>query len=283
MLKRKQAKVLARVGAQPYVSPAELAQWPDVNANTIHYYLDGLESEGYVGCTQFGWIRDSQKRYFPRGRGLRALRREYGREFSFAVSTDNVARILNFGPRLEALYYVGTRAWCPDHVTQEPERTYAADHPDGNGVPFFMLDDVEPIQFYWMPDGPVHAVMEYREPSSQLDFFMPLIWYGRHAPPCKLPAVRQELLLEFAKKYGLDRCPVPPGVCVVAADELALTRALREIPSELPLMGLAVGDGSSGKFGITFLFTMANPIHPTSLPFSHYTDEEDLYRSLSNG
>ena len=281
-LTRKEEILLVRVAEQPYSSPAELAQWPDVDQNTVHYYLGRLMDDGYVGYEIIGWIRDSQQRYFLRSQGRRVLVRQRDSDRFVPTNVPDTAKVLTFGPCLEALYYVGPRAWSHDHIERAPKQTFVEDsavNPDQFDAGLVIHRDVKPIRFYWMLEGPVHAVMEYVEPSWDASFFLPLIWYGPHARRCQLPTDPRELLPPFAEKHEFGACPVPPGVCVVAADELALYRALREIPVGLPLMGIAVGAIRKKRFAITGIYPMENPIDPFASVFVDHTDE-DIYRSL---
>lgn len=85
----------------------------------------------------------------------------------------------------------------------------------------------QPDSFTWLRQGPLHALVGMQQGTERNRFWVPLIWYGPHAPknllPDRLHHLFDDLETEPDPEFGAPARP--PGVVIVAADALAAARA----------------------------------------------------------
>ena len=118
----------------------------------------------------------------------------------------------------------------------------------------------QPDSYTWLRLGPLHALVGMQQGPELNPFWVPLIWFGTHAPKNLLPDTLNRLFdhLETEPNSEFGAPVRPPGVVIVAADPLAAERASREAPREVPCLIVVYGAYRRAKrrFGINYIQMM---------------------------
>ncbi len=126
-----------------------------------------------------------------------------------------------------------------------------------------------PDSFTWLRQGPLAALVGMQQGPNLNRFWVPLIWYGTHAPKRFLPDTRfglfSHLETESDQESRLRACP--PGTVIVAEDFLAAAQAARETAARIPLLLITYESQSykNRRFGITRIETTFEDKFPRGL------------------
>ena len=115
----------------------------------------------------------------------------------------------------------------------------------------------QPDSYTWLRRGPLHALVGMQQGPELNPFWVPLMWFGTHAPKNLLPDTLNRLFdhLETEPNSEFGASVRPPGVVIVAADPLAAERASREAPREVPCLVVTYGSyrGKKLRFGVRYV------------------------------
>ena len=203
-------------------------------------------------------MRDAQKRFVLADKGMSVYRRQpHGVGSNVLVEPEQV---LSWGPVLECFYHVAPWAWSVQTVERPPEM----DMEDGS---FRIQLNSPPVDFLWIPGGPVHAVINYQVPGCSKMFSLPLIFYGLHTSAANsLPESDLELFdhLQFKDDGECYGSAIAPGAVIVASHPLAAIRARREVPGFWQKTVVCYGTfaRNGNRFGVIRVDRMKWPRYP---------------------
>ena len=261
-----------RLADVPYSAASDLREWPGISVGQVEANLNKLCLSGLVGREKLGWMRDAQWRYYLTDAGVNAIEEAIA-EWQPPLTVGETGRtvIRSLGPMMECINHAVPRAWSPRTVRVPRLDARGGWYPDEEGPGYLssLIQSSWPVSFHWLPEGLFHGLIELSDPDNDR-FWVPVLWYGTHAPKMDLPDALFELFEDLPTEpdrvTGLPASP--PGIVIVAVDALAATRAAREIPQGIPRAIVTYGtkvdheDGKPGRFGIADIQRMLNPEPP---------------------
>ena len=262
-------KLLMMLWQMPYACAEDLKLWPMVSAGRVYPTLCNLADRKLIGYESLGWVRDAQRRFYLRHEGVELVMQRTGWPSHWAVTDKGRRTIRSFGPMMECLYHAAPRFWRPGWVLESiPHYDYwewlsvlddvGPDDRDESQprVP----TDVSPDSFTWLREGPLHALVGMQPGPDEGHFWVPLVWYGTHAPKPRLPDAGTQLFahLETEPNPVSGLRPLAPGVVIVAQDFLAAARAARENPRVLSRLILTY-ETQTGEIAGSRLQTASGP------------------------
>ena len=245
-------------------------------ASRVDPNLNSLLDRKLIAYEVQGWMRDAQRRFNLTEESEDLITALSGWELKGDETAAIREAVRCFGPGMECLYHVAPWAWSSHTVRTNPSHSdeTRSVHRD---VP---VDTANHEWFTWLFDGPVHALIMQQGPS-RLEFSVPLIWHGTHAPKNTLPDTPFQLFedLPTLPDPATGAPAAPPGVVIVAQDHLAATRAARETLPEIPYAIVVYGhrSGGRGRFGVLDIRPMRNPRYPVGrvlVPHTRLTPPE---------
>lgn len=266
--------LLVMLFQMPYASAADLKGWPLAKRARVDANLKSLVENDFVGYETLGWMRDAQRRYFLKDRGVAWVNCQIPKPAGWSLSHEDRETIRSYGPALECIYHVAPQIWNPDWIPVTEYLVESDERPDGWFNHYAAGDeepqsDLRPIaladSFTWLRRGPLHALVGMEQGPDLRPFWVPLIWHGTHAPTNSLPEKLYQLFGALTTESGGENEPAyPPGVVNVCQDPLAAARADRETPSGIPRLTITYGAraGEKLRFGIT----NAEPMRRAAFP-----------------
>ena len=260
--------LLKMLWQMPYSSAWDLKGWPFLSASRVEANLNLLSAKGLIGYETMGWMLDAQRRYVLLDEGTDLVTERTGWRPTWFHSDAGRMHIRSRGPMVECFYDVAPLIWSPDWVEEKPNSSRVDDKDELNHLAYYYPEKYEeilleiyskpqPDSYTWLRQGPLHALVGMRRGHHLNPFWVPLIWFGTHAPKNLLPDTLNRLFdhLEAEPDPDSGVSARPPGVAIVAADELAAVRAMREMPQAVPRLAVVYGSyrGKKLRLGIRYV------------------------------
>ena len=251
-----------------YASASDLKGWPFVSASRVEPNLNLLLTKSLIAYETLGWMRDAQRRYVLLDEGTDLVTERTGWRPTWFQSDAGKMNIRSRGPMIECLYHAAPRIWSPDWVEERPNSDRVDDNDELRQLAYYHPEKYEellleihskpqPDSYTWLRQGPLHALVGMQRGNDLNPFWVPLIWLGTHAPKYLLPDTLNRLFDHLEAEPDPDSgVPArPPGVVIVAADELAAVRAMRDMPQAVPRLVVTYGSyrGKKLRFGIRYV------------------------------
>ncbi len=252
-------KLIRHLGQKPYSAAEELKRWPDTAYTTIGEDLKWLVRKRYAKRKKLGWMRDAQTRFALVDNGM-DIYREQQHELAAERTTElDPDEVLNWGPMLECAYHAAPWAWSVHTVERAPKINRENEE-------ITMPLNCPAVDFIWIPQGPVHAVVNHIDSRRTRKFSVPLVFFGPHVPDDVLYLSPDDLFngMTTWSDTLFHEPAAPPGVVILAADPLAALRVRREAMPDVPKAIICYGMFASPKrrFGVVSVDKMTRPTYP---------------------
>lgn len=252
-------KLIRHLGQKPYSAAEELKRWPDMAYPRIVEDLKWLVSKRYAKRKTLGWMRDAQPRFALVDNGMDIYREQRYDLAAEATTELDPDEVLNWGPMLECAYHAAPWAWSVHTVERAPKI-------DRGNEEITLPLNCPAVDFFWIPQGPVHAVINYICSRSAKKCSVPLVFFGPHVPDDILHLSPDDLFngMNTLPDLRFHEPAAPPGVVILAADPLAALRARREAMPDVPKAIICYGmfAGSKRRFGVVSVDKMMWPTYP---------------------